>query len=108
EIVRETDMFKILRKGVFPFRTGAFSSLGHLEQQLQRFLPENSFEALKKEFFVTAVNLNIGKAEIFSSGELHKAVMASCAIPLSFRQVGIGDDLYVDGGVLNHLPVEPF
>src|SRR3546814_570516 len=87
--------------------TGAFSSLGHLEHQLMRFLPENSFEALEKSFFVTAVNLNAGKAEVFSSGELHKPVMASCAVPLLFAPVRIGDDLYADGGVLNNLPVEP-
>lgn len=107
EIVRETDMFKILRKGLLPFMTGAFSSLGHLEHQLKRFLPENSFAALKKKMYVTAVNLNTGKAEVFSSGELHKPVMASCAVPLLFAPVKIGDYLYSDGGVLNNLPVEP-
>src|SRR3546814_15266610 len=64
EIVQETDMFKIIRKGVFPLMTGAFSSLGHLEHPLMRFLPENSLEALEKSFFVTAVNLNAGKAEV--------------------------------------------
>lgn len=106
-IVKKADMFKIVRKGLFPFMPGAFSNLGYLEQQLKTYLPDDSFESLGKKVFVTAVNLNSGKAEIFSSGELHKPILASCAIPLVFAPVRIGNFLYSDGGVLNNMPVEP-
>lgn len=107
EIVQKTDMFKILRKGIFSFASGAFSSLNHLRQQLEIFLPENSFEALGKKLFVSAVNLNTGRLEIFDSGDLHKPIMASCAVPLLFLPVKMGEYLYADGGILNNLPVEP-
>lgn len=107
EIVQKTDMFKILRKGLFSFTSGAFSSLTHLREQLEIFLPENSFDALSRKLYVTTVNLNTGKVEIFDSGELHKPIMASCAVPLLFLPVKIGDYLYADGGILNNLPVEP-
>ncbi|HYH56056.1 MAG TPA: patatin-like phospholipase family protein [Anseongella sp.] len=106
-IVKKADMFKIVRKGLLAFLPGAFSSLGYLEQQLKAFLPEDSFEALGKKVFITAVNLNSGRVEIFSSGELHRPIMASCAIPLVFAPVRIGNFLYSDGGLLNNLPVEP-
>lgn len=108
KIVQTADIFKIVRKGLFAFAPGAFSSLGYLEHQLKTFLPENSFESLQRELFVTAVNLNTGRAEIFNSGELHRPVMASCAIPLLFAPVRIGESLYCDGGILNNMPVEPF
>ncbi|QEC52322.1 NTE family protein [Anseongella ginsenosidimutans] len=107
EIVQKTDMFKILRKGLFSFMAGAFSSLGHLQQQLEVFLPDNSFGSLQRKLFITTVNLNTGRVEIFDSGELHKPIMASCAVPLLFAPVKMGEYLYADGGVLNNLPVEP-
>jgi NTE family protein len=34
-------------------------------------------------------------------------VLASCAVPVVFQPIRIGDDAFIDGGVLNNLPVEP-
>jgi NTE family protein len=52
-------------------------------------------------------NLNKGKWEIMQSGTIFDKVEASCAIPLIFKPVQIGNQLYADGGMLNNLPTEP-
>jgi len=38
---------------------------------------------------------------------LIRSVLASCAVPVIFEPININDELFIDGGVLNNLPVEP-
>jgi len=78
---------------------------------IERILKENlrakKFEDLKIPLFVTATDLNNGVAVYFSSGELLKPVIASASIPVLFNPVLIDKILYVDGGVLDNLPIKP-
>lgn len=53
------------------------------------------------------MNLKSGKTSYFSEGELIRAILASAAIPVIFNPVQIGNELYIDGGILNNLPVDP-
>jgi NTE family protein len=71
------------------------------------FFPENSFEALQKPLFVTAVDLLDGTLKIFREGPLVPALLASAAFPGLFAPVQIGSGYFVDGGVLNNFPIEP-
>jgi NTE family protein len=76
-----------------------------------RILKDNlrakTFEELKVPLFVTATNLNYGRIEYFSSGELMQPVIASASIPVLFKPVIINNSHYVDGGVLDNLPIKP-
>ncbi len=76
-----------------------------------RILKDNlratKFEELKIPLFVTATNLNSGKIEYFSRGELLNPVIASASIPVLFKPVLINNSHYVDGGVLDNLPIKP-
>jgi len=78
---------------------------------IERILKENlrakKFEDLKISLFVTATDLNNGIAEYFSSGELIKPVIASASIPVLFNPVVINKIHYVDGGVLDNMPIKP-
>jgi NTE family protein len=56
---------------------------------------------------VTATDLNNGKAVYFSKGDLFCPVIASASIPVLFQPVKIDDISYVDGGVLDNLPIRP-
>ena len=62
---------------------------------------------LNLPFYVSVTNLNTGDYEIISNGKLVDYVIASQSIPLVFKPQKIGEHFYVDGGVLNNLPVEP-
>jgi NTE family protein len=78
---------------------------------IERILIENlkakKFEDLKIPLFVTATDLNNGVAVYFSSGELLKPVIASASIPVLFKPVIIDKIHYVDGGVLDNMPIKP-
>jgi NTE family protein len=65
------------------------------------------FEDLKIPFFATATDLNNGKAVYFSEGELLNPVIASASIPVIFKPVMIDNIQYVDGGVIDNMPVRP-
>lgn len=96
-----------LLKQVWP----AFSFTGLLNIQktepiYKNYLKEDSFDSAKIPIYISATNLNEGKAEMFNSGSLRQAIMASCCIPFIFDPVKIGNDYYVDGGILNNMPTE--
>lgn len=74
---------------------------------LKTHLRAKTFADLKIPLFVTATDLNNGKAVYFSEGELIDPVIASASIPVLFQPVKINDISYVDGGVLDNLPVYP-
>lgn len=70
-------------------------------------LRAKTFEELKIPLFVTATDLNNGKAVYFSEGALLDPVIASASIPVLFKPVIINNIHYVDGGVLDNLPIGP-
>ena len=74
---------------------------------LQNNLRAKTFEELKIPLFVTATDLNNGIAVYFSEGELLAPVIASASIPVLFKPVIINSIHYVDGGVLDNLPIRP-
>ena len=74
---------------------------------LRNYLRAKTFEELKIPLFVTATDLNNGRVDYFSSGELLNVVIASASIPVLFKPVVIDNKHYVDGGVLDNLPVKP-
>ncbi len=74
---------------------------------LKEVLRATRFEELKLPLVVSATNLNQARVEYFESGELLRAVIASASIPVVFRPVEINGNQYVDGGVMDNLPVAP-
>lgn len=74
---------------------------------LRNNLRAKTFEELKIPLFVTATDLNHGKAVYFSKGELLIPVIASASIPVLFKPVVMNNIYYVDGGVLDNLPIHP-
>jgi NTE family protein len=74
---------------------------------LKSALRAKKFEELKIPMYVTATDLNNGKAVYFSQGEIFEPVIASASIPVLFQPVKIDDISYVDGGVLDNLPLRP-
>lgn len=72
----------------------------------RQYLPHDRFERLQIPLHVAAVDLNEGDLDVFESGELIRPVLASCCLPGIFEPMLINKRQYVDGGVLNNLPVE--
>jgi NTE family protein len=78
-----------------------------LRKMLKQYIPENSFDTLKKPLHVAIANLNTGKTEIISSGPLSDVIVASSSIPVLYEPIKIGEYWYADGGLLMNLPVSP-
>ena len=74
---------------------------------LKAHLKAKTFEELKIPLYVAATDLNNGKSVYFSEGNLLDPVIASASIPVLFQPVKINNISYVDGGVLDNLPVYP-
>jgi len=74
---------------------------------LETNLRAKTFEELKIPLYVTVTDLNNGKAVYFFEGELLNAVIASASIPVLFKPVKINKIYYVDGGILDNLPIRP-
>ncbi|MDH3744771.1 MAG: patatin-like phospholipase family protein [Acidobacteriota bacterium] len=71
------------------------------------YFPDDSFEALDKQLFVTATDIVNGRLEIFTSGPLVRAILASSSVPMVFAPTELSKRWLVDGGIINNFPVEP-
>jgi NTE family protein len=67
--------------------------------------PNDDFSKLKIPFRAVATNLDTGREVIFKEGPVGLAVRASISLPALFEPVEIGGHRYVDGGIVNPLPV---
>jgi NTE family protein len=81
--------------------------IGGVIKILKNCLHAKTFEELKIPLYVSATDLNNGKSVYFSKGDLLDPVIASASIPVLFQPVIINNICYVDGGVLDNLPVRP-
>jgi NTE family protein len=78
---------------------------------LSRLLPVHSFASLRLPLRVTAVDADSGELVVFGAGgrsdcTVVDAVMASMALPVYLPPVVIGGHRYVDGGLLEVLPLD--
>ncbi len=71
------------------------------------YFPENAFEALERELYVVATNLQKGELRYFSKGDLIRPLLASAALPPVFSPVELDGELFADGGIMNNFPLEP-
>ncbi|HLF33464.1 MAG TPA: patatin-like phospholipase family protein [Cyclobacteriaceae bacterium] len=104
KIIVDARLIRILRPA---FSLKGILSLENTDPFFRRYMGDDSFEKLKLPLVINAVNLRSGTSRYFSTGSLIQTVLASCAIPAVFKPVKIDGELYVDGGVLDNLPVKP-
>lgn len=104
KIMSTTSMLRYIRP-TMP-RTGLLQISGIIKI-LSDTLKAKTFEDLQIPLFVSATDLNRGRAVYFSEGDLLDCVIASSSIPILFNPVIINNVCYVDGGVLDNLPIKP-
>lgn len=76
-----------------------------LERFLQRVLPARTFADLRLPFVAVATDLATGERVDLAEGDLARAVLASCSVPILLEPVAMGGRLLVDGGISSQLPV---
>lgn len=82
-----------------------------LREYIASLLPVERFDELDLPTSVNAVDLETGDEHWFGAGgrddvALVDAIYASCALPLFYPPAEIGDQYFVDGGVVDTLPVQ--
>ena len=81
-----------------------------LRNYIESLLPVKRFDELSMPVAVNAVDLETGDMHWFGAGgrsdvSLVDAIYASCALPLFYPPAEIGGRYFVDGGVIDSLPV---
>ena len=104
KVIKGTGFLQLFRPA---WRWTGLLNLEGMKHYLLKLIPENKFDALQFPFTVTATDIAAGKAAYFNKGELLTPLMASCSIPGIFHPVGIEGKIYVDGGIVDNLPVKP-
>lgn len=87
-------------------RRGMMKQAG-LTRLLKAHLRANTFEDLKIPLYICATDFNRGKPVYFNSGTLIDKITASASIPILFRPVIMDNTTYVDGGLIDNLPISP-
>lgn len=104
KLLREQDFMKI---STFKMSKQGFIRLDGLKNQLRIHIPYKNLEDLPVPLIVAVCNLNKARVEYISRGPLAEIILASSSIPVLFSPVKIGGQVYVDGGVLDNLPIKP-
>ena len=78
---------------------------GPLRRLLEEHLPVARIEDLAVPFQCVAASIERAAEHWFDFGPLHRAVLASCAVPGLLAPVEIDGEHYVDGGLVNSIPV---
>ncbi len=89
------------------FKMGLIS-MKNIRIFLQENLRYKKFEDLPIPFYATATSFTDGSQHIFDHGNIIDAIIASSSIPVVFPPVVIQGKPFVDGGLSNNLPIEPF
>ena len=76
-----------------------------LKQRLADELGDVTFEELPVRFQVCAASIERAAEHWFDSGPVVDAVMASAAVPGLLPPARVGDEHYLDGGIVNSIPV---
>ncbi|MBW6462677.1 MAG: patatin-like phospholipase family protein [Firmicutes bacterium] len=72
---------------------------------LEKYIGDIEFSDLKIPLMINAVDLLSGEEVVITEGKVAEAVQASCAMPGIFTPVRLGEHLFVDGGLLDNVPV---
>ena len=76
-----------------------------LDEMLGIYPIFGSFDDLTIPFRAIAADAQTGEQVILSQGDLSKAIQSSMSIPGLLRPIELNDQLLVDGGVANNLPI---
>lgn len=99
------------RIDVFGLMDFSFSSKGFIKGEkvfleLKKIIAERQIEELPLPFYCNAVDYHEGVERVFNSGSLFTAIRASASVPSLVQPAKIDGIEYIDGGVLNPLPLD--
>jgi predicted acylesterase/phospholipase RssA/CRP-like cAMP-binding protein len=77
-----------------------------IRAKLERVFGAGSIEDLPLPYLCVSTNLSRAAQSVHERGPLVRAIRASIALPGVLPPVNLGEDLHVDGGLVNNLPID--
>ena len=77
-----------------------------LRRVIRRLMPVETFEELTVPFQCVAASIERAAEHWFAEGPLVDAILASCAVPGLMPAVEVGGEHFLDGGIVNSIPIE--
>lgn len=103
-------MLKVNRTKIFKLIDFSFSTQGLVKgerifNEIKEFITDVNIEDLPIKYTATAFDIANGREVVFDKGSLYNAIRASISIPTIFTPLTLGDSVFVDGGVVNNIPI---
>ncbi|UGS22794.1 patatin-like phospholipase family protein [Flavobacterium channae] len=103
-------MLKVNRTKIFKLIDFSFSTQGLVKgervfNEIREFITDVNIEDLPIKYTATAFDIANGREVVFDKGSLFNAIRASISIPTIFTPLTIGDSVFIDGGVVNNIPI---
>ncbi len=89
----------------FTLSTSGIIKADKVLKELQKFIPDQKIEDLPIKYAAVATDIKQGSEVVITEGSLYDAIRASISIPMVITPLQKNDTLFVDGGVLNPLPL---
>ncbi|RLD70063.1 MAG: hypothetical protein DRJ10_20760, partial [Bacteroidetes bacterium] len=96
------DIFKLID---FTFSSQGLIKGDRVFNKMKTFFPDKNIEDLRIPYAAVAADITNMKEVVFTKGSLYDAVRASVAIPTIFTPAKKDNAVFVDGGVVNPIPL---
>ncbi len=105
EWVTTLNKMEVLRLTDLTISSRGFVKGKKIIEKMKEIVPDRDIENLRIPYCAVATNILKGTEKVFTSGKLFDAIRASISIPDFFHPCMIGEDYYVDGGLVNPVPI---
>jgi len=105
EWVRTLDVMEVLKLTDITISSRGFVKGKKVIEKMEEIVPARKIEDLLIPFSAVATDLVKGMEKVFTEGSLFDAIRASISIPTVFQPFKVGKDFFVDGGLVNPIPI---
>jgi len=105
EWVLSLDVMEVLKLTDISISNKGLVKGNRIIKKLKELVPDRNIEELPIPYCAVATDIVKGTELVFTEGNLYDAIRASISIPTVFQPVKISGSYYVDGGVLNPVPI---
>ncbi len=100
------ESFDIMKYADVNLKTGGFIGGRKLLDLIRMFTKGKRFDETVLPYACVAVDIGSAELKTFNEGYLHDAIRASISIPGAFAPYEINGRSYIDGGVLERMPID--
>lgn len=105
EWVRTLDIMEVLKLTDITISSRGFVKGKKVIEKMEEIVPARKIEDLLIPFSAVATDFIKGTEKVFTEGSLFDAIRASISIPTVFQPFKVGRDFFVDGGLVNPIPI---